>query len=155
MAENKTKATRASVDGYIAAINDQSRRKDCEALAKLMAKATRQNPKMWGTSIVGFGSYHYKYESGREGDSCLTGFSSRKGDISIYLMAGFPGHDELLSTLGKHKMGKACLYIRKLSDVDLKALEQLVVGSVAEVKRRYGQAQSAASPRTLGDVGRK
>ena len=144
MAENKTKATQASVDGYIAAISDESRRKDCEALAKLMAKATKQIPKMWGTSIVGFGSYHYKYESGREGDSCLTGFSSRKGDISIYLMASFPGHDELLSKLGKHKMGKACLYVRKLSDVDLEVLEQLVVGSVAEVKRRYGRANSGA-----------
>jgi Domain of unknown function (DU1801) len=137
MTENKTKATEASVDGYIAAIDDESRRKDCAALARLMAKASKQKPKMWGTSIVGFGSYHYKYESGREGDSCLTGFSSRKGDISIYLMASFPGHDELLSRLGKHKMAKACLYIRKLSDVDLKVLEQLVAGSVAERKRRH------------------
>jgi len=137
MAENKTKATEASVDGYIAAIDDESRRKDCAALARLMAKASKQKPKMWGTSIVGFGSYHYKYESGREGDSCLTGFSSRKGDISIYLIASFPGHDELLSRLGKHKMAKACLYIRKLSDVDLKVLEQLVAGSVAERKRRH------------------
>jgi len=144
MAENKTKATQASVDGYIAAINDESRRKDCEALAKLMAKATKQQPTMWGTSIVGFGSYHYKYESGREGDSCLTGFSSRKGDISIYLMASFPGHDELLAKLGKHKMAKACLYVRKLSDVDLKVLAQLVAGSVAERKRRNDQAQSGA-----------
>lgn len=137
MAENKTKANDASVDGYIEAIDDESRRKDCQALAKLMTKATKQKPLMWGTSIVGFGSYHYKYDSGREGDSCLTGFSSRKGAISVYLMASFPGHDELLSKLGKHKMGKGCLYINKLSDVDLKVLEQLVVGSVAEVKRRY------------------
>lgn len=137
MAENKTKANDASVDGYIEAIDDESRRKDCQALAKLMTKATKQKPLMWGTSIVGFGSYHYKYDSGREGDSCLTGFSSRKGAISVYLMASFPGHDGLLSKLGKHKMGKGCLYINKLSDVDLKVLEQLVVGSVAEVKRRY------------------
>ena len=91
MAENKTKATEASVDGYIAAIDDESRRKDCETLAKLMANATKQQPKMWGASIVGFGSYHYKYESGREGDSCLTGFSSRKGDISVYVLASFLG----------------------------------------------------------------
>jgi len=144
MAENKTKATEASVDGYIAAIDDEARRKDCATLAELMANATKQKPKMWGTSIVGFGSYHYRYESGREGDSCLTGFSSRKGDISVYLMASFPGRDELLSKLGKHKMGKACLYVRKLSDVDLKILEQLIVGSVAETKRRYGPAQSGA-----------
>lgn len=144
MAENKTKATEASVDGYIAAIDDEARRKDCETLAKLMANATKQEPKMWGASIVGFGSYHYRYESGREGDSCLTGFSSRKGDISVYLMASFPGRDELLSKLGKHKMGKACLYVRKLSDIDLKVLEQLVVGSVAETKRRYDPAHSDA-----------
>jgi len=144
MAENKTKATEASVDGYIAAIDEESRRKDCETLAKLMAKATKQKPIMWGTSIVGFGSYHFKYESGREGDSCLTGFSSRKGDISVYLIGSFPGRDELLSKLGRHKMAKACLYIRRLSDVDLEVLEQLVAGSVAEMKRRYGQSQSGA-----------
>jgi Domain of unknown function (DU1801) len=140
MAENKTKATEASVDDYFAAIDDEARRKDCQALAKLMTKATKQKPKMWGTSIVGFGSYHYKYESGREGDSCLTGFSSRKGDISIYLTASFPKHDELLAKLGKHKMAKACLYVRKLSDVDLKVLEQLIVGSYAERKLRYGES---------------
>lgn len=138
MAENKTKATTASVKSYLSAIEDEARRKDCEALAKLMTKATKQKPKMWGTSIVGFGSYHYKYESGREGDACLTGFSSRKGDISLYLVAGFPGQAELLSKLGKHKMGGGCLYVRKLSDVDRKVLEQLVVGSVAERKRRHG-----------------
>ncbi len=137
MAENKTKATQGSVNEYIAAIGDESRRKDCEVLVKLMAKATRQTATMWGTGIVGFGSYHYKYESGREGDSCLTGFSSRKGDISIYLMASFPGHDELLAKLGKHKMAKACLYVRKLSDVDLKVLEQLVAKSAAERKRHH------------------
>ncbi len=137
MAENKTKATDSSVDSYIEAIDDEIRRKDCQALAKLMAKVTKQKPRMWGPSIIGFGSYHYKYDSGREGDSCLTGFSSRKGDISVYLMANFPGHDELLSKLGKHKLGKVCLYIRKLSDVDVKVLEKLVVGSVAAVKRRY------------------
>ena len=138
MAENKTKATEASVESYLSAIQNEARRKDCEALARLMTKATKYPPKMWGTSIVGFGSYHYKYESGREGDSCLTGFSSRMGDISIYLVADFPGQKELLSKLGKHKMGKGCLYVRKLSDVDLKVLEQLIFGSVAERKRHYG-----------------
>jgi hypothetical protein len=138
MAENKTKATDASVDDYTGAIEDESRKKDCHALIKLMTRVTRQKPKMWGTSIVGFGSYHYKYDSGREGDSCLTGFSSRKGDISVYLTASAPNQDELLARLGKHKMGKACLYIRRLSDVDLKVLAELVSGSVAEIKRRYG-----------------
>ena len=137
MAENKTKVTEASAESYFSAIEDEARRKDCEALAKLMTKATKQKPKMWGTSFVGFGSYHYKYESGREGDSCLTGFSSRKGDISIYILASFPEREELLSKLGKHKTGKGCLYIRKLSDVDPKVLEQLIVSAVAERKRRY------------------
>jgi hypothetical protein len=144
MAENKTRATEASVVDHLAAIADEDRRKDCEALARLMAKATKQQPVMWGTGIVGFGSYHYKYESGREGDSCLVGFSSRKGDISVYLLAGFPGRDELLAKLGRHKMAKACLYLRRLSDVDLKVLEQLVAGSVTEMKRRYGPAQGGA-----------
>src|SRR5262245_51837353 len=97
MAEHKTKATEASVESYLSAIEDEGRRKDCEALAKLMAKAAKEQPKMWGTSIVGFGNYHYKYESGREGDSCLVGFSSRKGDISIYLTGSFSGREELLS----------------------------------------------------------
>ena len=137
MAENKTKATDSSVDGYIDAIDNETRRNDCRALTKLMTKVTKQKPRMWGSSIVGFGSYHYKYDSGREGESCLIGFSSRKGDISVYISANFPGHDELLSKLGKHKLGKACLYIRKLDDVDLKVLEKLVVGSVEERKRRY------------------
>ncbi len=137
MAENKTKATEASVESYLSAIEDEARRKDCEALAKLMTKATKAQPKMWGSSIVGFGSYHYKYESGREGDTCLTGFASRKGDISVYLVASFPGQEELLSKLGKHKMGKGCLYVRKLSDIDLRVLEKLIVGSVAERKRHY------------------
>ncbi len=137
MAENKTKVTEASVESYLSAIEDEARRKDCEALAKLMRKATKQPPKMWGASIVGFGHYHYKYASGHEGDSCLTGFSSRKGAISVYLMASFPGREELLLKLGKHKMGKGCLYLRKLSDVDPKILEQLIVGAVAEMKRHY------------------
>jgi len=137
MAENKTKATDASVESYLSAIEDEGRRRDCDALTKLMTKATKEQPKMWGPSIVGFGSYHYKYDSGREGDSCLVGFSSRKGDISIYLTGSFPGRDELLSKLGKHKMAKACLYVRRLSDIDLKVLEQLVAGSVAERKLRY------------------
>lgn len=137
MAENKTKETDASVADYLAKIESVARRQDCEALAKLMTKATKHIPKMWGPSIVGFGSYHYKYDSGREGDSCLTGFSSRKGDISIYLTSGFPDREELLAKLGKHKVGKACLYIRKLSDVDLKVLEQLIIGTVADRKRNH------------------
>jgi len=137
MAENKTKATKASVEKYLSAIKDEVRRKDCAALVKLMSRATKEPPVMWGTGIVGFGSYHYTYESGREGDMCLTGFSSRKGDISVYLTADFPGRDKLLARLGKHKMAKACLYIRSLADVDTKVLEQLVAGSAAERRRRH------------------
>ena|ERR1035438_5997719 len=129
MAENKTKATEASVESYFNTIVDHARRKDCEALAKLMSKATNEFPKMWGTSIVGFGSNHYKYDSGREGDACLVGFSSRKGDISIYGLNAAPGHAELIAKLGKHKAGKGCLYIRNLADIDLKVLEKLVAAA--------------------------
>ncbi len=138
MPGNKTKPTDASVEAYLAAIEDEARRKDCSKLVELMSKVTKRKPQMWDDSIVGFGSYHYKYKSGREGDWCLTGFSSRKVDISVYLMASLPGQDELLARLGRHKMGKSCLYIRRLSEVDAKVLERLVAGSVAQVRRRYG-----------------
>ncbi|MCW5930007.1 MAG: DUF1801 domain-containing protein [Chitinophagaceae bacterium] len=138
MAENKTKPTHASVEDYIAAIPDAERRGDCQVLVKLMSKVTRETPRMWGPSIVGFGTYHYQYESGREGDCCVTGFSSRSGAISIYLMARNAEQEALLTTLGKHKSGKACLYVRRLADVDLKVLRQLVELSMAEVRRRCG-----------------
>jgi hypothetical protein len=135
MAENKTKATDASVDAYLAAIADPARRSDCEALARLMAKVVGQPPKLWGTSIVGFGSYHYKYASGREGDSCLLGFASRRGDITLYGLGTFDGREELLSKLGKHKTGKGCVYVSKMSDIDIKILEQILKKSVAESKK--------------------
>jgi hypothetical protein len=138
MAENKTKATDANVDEHIAAIGSEEQRKDCLSLVKLMSKITKAKPRLWGPSIVGFGSYHYKYESGREGDAGLTGFASRKNGIVVYLVASGPDQDALLARLGRHKMGKSCLYIRRLSEVDAQVLEQLVAGSVAEVKRRYG-----------------
>ncbi len=138
MAESKTKPTAASVEAYIAAIEGEERRADCRELVRLMSKVTTKPAAMWGTSIVGFDSYHYTYASGHGGDSCVTGFSSRKGDISVYLTAGFPGQEDLLARLGRHKMGKACLSIRRLSDVDMKILEKLVAGSVAETRRRYG-----------------
>jgi hypothetical protein len=132
MAENKTKATDVGVENYLSAIEDGSRRADCETLVRLMTKATQEQPKMWGTSIVGFGIYHYRYESGREGESPLIGFASRKGDITLYLESSFPGYENFLSKLGKHKTGKGCLYIRRLSDVDLDVLEQLITPSLAE-----------------------
>ena len=144
MAENKTKPTDASVQQYLSAIENETRRRDCQALAQLMTKVTEQQPKMWGTSIVGFGSYHYRYASGREGDSCLIGFSSRKSDITIYLSTGFPEQQELLSKLGKHKVGKACLYLRTLADVDLQVLEQLMTSSVEVLRRQHDERQSAA-----------
>ncbi len=137
MAENKTKQTEASVESYLAAIADDVRRSDCRTLSKLMTRATQEQPKMWGASIVGFGSYHYRYESGREGDSCLVGFSSRKGDISLYLTASFPGQDELLTRLGKHKRSKGCLYIRRLADVDLEVLEKVVAGALAQRRQNH------------------
>jgi hypothetical protein len=138
MAENKTKETNASVDRYITAIKDETRRKDCEALAKLMARAAKHPPKMWGSSIVGFGSYHYKYESGREGDMCLVGFSSRKSEISVYGLNAAPNHEALLAKLGKHKAGKGCLYIKSLSDIDVKVLEKLVREAAAARQREHG-----------------
>jgi hypothetical protein len=135
MAENKTKPTAASVDKYFAAIEDDARRKDCKAIAAMMARATKEKATMWGTGIVGFGTHHYKYESGREGDICLVGFASRKGDISLYL-GDFPEREKLLAKLGRHKTGKGCLYVRKLDDVDVSVLEKLIMGSVAERRRR-------------------
>jgi Domain of unknown function (DU1801) len=135
MAENKTKPTGASVAAYLAAIEDDTRREDCKALSALMTKATKQKPKMWGPGIVGFGSYHYKYASGHEGDSCLTGFASRKSDITVYV-GSFPGRDQMLAKLGKHKVGGGCLYVKKLGDVDLKVLEKLVVASAADRKKQ-------------------
>ena len=135
MAENKTKPTEASVDGYLDAIDDEARRKDCKALAKLIAKVTKLKPKMWGTAIVGFGTLKYKYESGREGETCLIGFSSRKGDISIYGTASAPRREALLAKLGKHKTGKGCLYIGKLQDVDVGVLEKLIAESVRTKSR--------------------
>ena len=138
MPENKTKATDASVEAYLTAIEDDGRRNDCKTIAALMSRITKAEPRLWGPSIVGFDSYHYKYPSGREGDAGVTGFSSRKGDISVYLAASGPNQERLLAQLGRHKMAKSCLYIRKLADVDIKVLERLIAESVAEVKRRYG-----------------
>ncbi len=139
MYEAKTKLTEESVERYLAGIAEEARREDCKVIAALMARVSGCPPRMWGTSIVGFGSYHYKYASGHEGDSCLVGFSSRKGDISIYLMPGYESAEAraLLAELGRHKIGKACLYVRRLSDIQLPVLEQLVARSVSEIRRLY------------------
>jgi len=139
MAENKTRPTGASVEAYIATVADEERRRDCEILASLMTRVTGEPAAMWGDSIVGFGSYHYRYESGREGDAPLVGFSPRKGDISLYVLAGYEGEAALLARLGRHKAGKACLYLRRLADADPAVLEQLVVEAVEAMRRRYGE----------------
>jgi hypothetical protein len=140
MAENKTKPTQASVEDHIAAIASESQRADCRTLIGLIGRITQAKPTMWGPSIVGFGSYHYKYDSGREGDSCLAGFAARKGEIAVYLVGETADRPALLAKLGRHKIGKACLYIRRLGEVDMQVLEQLIAGSVAEIRRRYGSA---------------
>ena len=139
MAELKTKQTDASVEAYLNAIEDAGRRDDCRAIAAVMRRVTRHEPKMWGTSIVGFGSYHYRYASGHEGDACLAGFSSRKAEISLYLMPGLQAKETLLAALGKHKAGKGCVYVKRLSDIDVGVLERLIRESVAELRRRYPQ----------------
>jgi hypothetical protein len=136
VAENKTKPTQASVKSYLDGIDDDARRADCAALAKLMEQATKCPPRMWGTSIVGFGSYHYKYESGREGDICSVGFASRKGDISLYGLRGTPDAERLLAKLGTCKTGKGCVYIKRLGDIDVKVLAKLVATAAAEKLRQ-------------------
>ena len=129
MAKNKTVETTNSVAAYLKAIPDEKRRKDCSALVELFTKQSGFEPKMWGSSIVGFGSYHYKYESGHEGDAPLVGFSPRKSEFALYI-ANFDGKEDLLKKFGKHKTAKACVYIKKLEDIDISILKKLVTGSV-------------------------
>jgi uncharacterized protein DUF1801 len=140
--EAKTKPTKVSVAAYLDAIEDPERRKDCKAIAAMMKRVTGTAGKMWGTAIVGFGSYHYKYASGHEGDSCLVGFANRKGDITLYLLGVMldPKAKAMLKDLGKHKAGKGCLYLKRLADVDTSILETLIERSVADTKKRYAQA---------------
>ena len=130
MAEVKTKETTASVAEFLKGISDPQRREGCRAVAEIMRAVTGEEPKMWGSSIVGFGRYHYKYESGREGEWPITGFSPRKGDLTLYIMGGFDQVSDLMKNLGKYKTAKSCLYIKKLSDVDLVVLRKLVAQSV-------------------------
>ena len=137
MAELKTKQTNASVATFIGAIEDKQQRSDAKKLSAMMRAATGSRAKMWGSSIVGFGSYHYKYASGREGDWHLVGFSPRKQNMSIYTMAGFSGCDKLMAKLGKHKTGKSCLYIKNLKDVDETVLRELIDKSVTVMRSKY------------------
>jgi hypothetical protein len=137
MAENKTKPTKVSVKKFIDAVEDEQKRKDSYVLLDLMTKVTKEKPKMWGPTIIGFGSYHYKYESGHEGDSCLTGFSPRKAAFSIYVMCGNNKYQEIFKKLGKYKLGGGgCLYVKRLSDIDMKVLKELVTASVKDTKRK-------------------
>jgi hypothetical protein len=138
MAENKTKATDASVEDYIASRANEEQRVDCKALMSIFKRVTKQPPKMWGPSIVGYGSYRYTYESGRTGEMCLAGFAIRGRELVVYLVPEGEEQEALLSRLGKHKMGKSCLYFKRLADLDKTVLEQLVANSVVWVKRRYG-----------------
>jgi hypothetical protein len=134
-AKLKTKATPASVDAFIDSLAPP-RNAECRALATMMTKATGAAPKMWGSSIVGFGDWHYKYESGREGDFFLVGFSPRKAALTIYINGGYEKHGELLAKLGKHALGKSCLYVKALADVDRKVLATLVDRGVKDLKSR-------------------
>jgi len=137
MAENKTKPTDGSVEDYIASRANAQQCIDCRELMVLFRKVTRNSPRMWGPSIVGYGSYRYTYESGRTGEAPLAGFAIRGRELVIYLLAEGEEQRSLLAKLGKHRMGKACLYFKQLADLDRSTLEKLVVGSVAEVRRRY------------------
>ena len=137
MAELKTKPTRGSVTAYIKSIEDYKRRRDCIEVMAMMRRITGKPPKMWGTSIVGYGKYHYKYKSGREGDWFITGFAPRKQNLTIYIMPGFTKYSSIMKNLGKYKLGVSCLYIKSLADVDEKLLSELIEKSVSDMREMY------------------
>ena len=137
MAENKTKKTGASVTEFLKSIDDPKMRADAKKVAAMMRRATGKRARMWGSSIVGYGTYHYKYASGREGDFMVTGYSPRKQALSVYIIPGFSKFGPLMKRLGKYKTGKSCLYIKRLSDVDEKVLEKLIESSVREMRNKY------------------
>lgn len=137
MAEPKTKPTAASVDEYLASRASETQLADCKALMAIFKRVTKLSPKMWGPSIVGYGSYTNKYASGHGGEMCCTGFAVRSKDLVVYLLAEGPQDAELKASLGKHKMGKSCLYFKRLADLDTAVLEKLIKSSLAELKLRY------------------
>jgi len=137
MAENKTKKNTASVASFLNAIEDPRKRSDAKKVAAMMRRATGKRARLWGSSIVGYGEYHYKYESGREGDWALVGFSPRKQNLAVYIMPGFDAFPALMKKLGKYKTGKSCLYLNKLDDVDHDVLEKLIGDSVKVMRKRY------------------
>ena len=144
MAEPKTKPTKASVKEFLNQIPDKERRDDCFVVAKMMEEITGDKPKMWGPSIVGFGTWHYKYASGREGDWPVAAFSPRKRDLTLYLTPGFEEHHELMQNLGKHSTGKSCLYIKRLSDIDVPTLKKLIKKSVKDLDNYAGRSAQSA-----------
>ena len=137
MAENKTVPTDGDVAAFIASIEDSGKREDAQQIAAIMQRLSGHPPRLWGPSIVGFGSYHYRYTSGREGDYLRVGFSPRKAATTLYLMDGFPHHDEIMSRLGSFTTGKSCLYIKRLSDVDVTVLEELIRASLEHMAELY------------------
>ena len=143
MAELKTKPTGASIDEYLASRASPEQFADCKAIMAMCKRITKQPPRMWGPSIVGYGSYAYRYESGHSGQTCLAGFAIRGKELVLYLVPGGAEHTKLLAKLGKHRKGKACLYFKRLADLDVKVLEALIAKSVAEIKRRYPTAGDA------------
>jgi hypothetical protein len=141
MAELKTKVSNASVQDFLNSIEPESKRQDAFTLLELFEKITREEAKLWGSSIIGFGTYHYKYDSGQEGDACLTGFSPRKANLTIYIMPGFKQYQDLLEKLGKHKTSVSCLYINKLSDINIDVLSQLIKKGYTDMKKKYPTSQ--------------
>lgn len=137
MSDLKTRPTASSVDAFIDAVDDERKRADCRVVAELMTEITGAAGVMWGSSIVGFGSYHYRYASGREGDFFEAGFAPRKRALTIYVMAGFAEYEDLLARLGKHSTGKSCLYVKRLADVDLDVLREMLIRSVAYIRTKY------------------
>lgn len=136
-AKNKTKATSVSPESFIETVEHDVRRADAKLLLDLFADVTQLVPRMWGPSIIGYGRYHYKYESGREGEFMMTGFSPRKANQVIYIMPGYTDHSAILDRIGKYKIGKSCLYINKLADVDIDVLRELITAGVEDMKSRY------------------
>lgn len=143
MAETKTKPTGASVDAYLASRASPEQLKDCKAIMAICKRVTKQRPRMWGPSMVGYGSFTYRYESGHSGVTALAAFAVRGRDLVVYLMVENPEQRARLARLGKHKMGKSCLYFRRLADLDVRVLEALIAGSVADARRRYPQSGDA------------
>lgn len=139
MAETKTKPTQISVEAFIDAVENPVRRDDAKEVCAMLERITGESPKMWGPSIIGFGSYHYKYDSGHEGDMCRLGFSPRKAELVLYVLTEDPGQTEKLTRLGKHKTGKSCLYIKKLADVDMAVLEEIATDALSYMNRKYPQ----------------